>query len=273
MFGSLVVIFPTPHEGGTLILSSEGEQWSFDGSKMLASSTPDAPKVAFVAFYSDTTHEVLPVISGCRITLTYNLYFEDTAYPAQAKDERYKVVYDALTEIIDDKEAFPVSDILCFGLAHQYSLTKDEEKSSGAGYYIEDLEGHLKGSDALVYAVCEDMGLRVSLRAFYRDSDYCGYDDDTVEEFYIGSRFIGDSDHVDRRIESTTDLYRRCHGFTKVGTWRDNEIFSTWITPKSKGNRLRSAYLAHGNAASLDFVYGDVCLLVQRPDSGRIIYL
>lgn len=37
-------------------------------------SNTDAAAIQWAAFYSDCEHEVLPVTSGHRITLTYNLY-------------------------------------------------------------------------------------------------------------------------------------------------------------------------------------------------------
>ncbi|KZT24045.1 hypothetical protein NEOLEDRAFT_1210256, partial [Neolentinus lepideus HHB14362 ss-1] len=39
MFGSLVVVYPTPHEGGALILCHRGKEWEFDSGKILASRT------------------------------------------------------------------------------------------------------------------------------------------------------------------------------------------------------------------------------------------
>ncbi len=79
MFGSLVVVFPTPHEGGTLVLRHHGKEWTFDSGKILA----NAPNcVAYVAFFSDVEHEVSPVASGHRVTVTYNLYWDD----ADARD-------------------------------------------------------------------------------------------------------------------------------------------------------------------------------------------
>ena len=35
----------------------------------------DSDEIQWAAFYSDCEHEVLPVTSGHRVTLTYNLYF------------------------------------------------------------------------------------------------------------------------------------------------------------------------------------------------------
>jgi hypothetical protein len=75
MFGSLVIVFPTPHEGGTLLLRHRGREWTFDSGHAL--SNKEEPSIGYVAFFSDIEHEVAPVISGRRITLTYNLYFED----------------------------------------------------------------------------------------------------------------------------------------------------------------------------------------------------
>uniref|UniRef100_A0A0W0GCS6 Fe2OG dioxygenase domain-containing protein n=1 Tax=Moniliophthora roreri TaxID=221103 RepID=A0A0W0GCS6_MONRR len=76
MFGSLVIIFPTAHKGGQLILSENGSVWTFDAPEALIESTPSTPEVALVVFYSNVTHKVKPVTKGARVTLTYNLYFE-----------------------------------------------------------------------------------------------------------------------------------------------------------------------------------------------------
>lgn len=42
----------------------------------------DSKDIQWAAFYSDCEHEVLPVTSGYRVTLTYNLYF-GTPEPVQ----------------------------------------------------------------------------------------------------------------------------------------------------------------------------------------------
>ncbi len=66
MFGSLVVCLPSEFTGGALVTRHLGRQVMFDWS---SSATTH-----WAAFYSDVEHEVLPVTSGHRITLTYNLY-------------------------------------------------------------------------------------------------------------------------------------------------------------------------------------------------------
>jgi hypothetical protein len=77
MFGSLVVIYPTPHEGGELILCHKDCEWNFDVNS-LTSSQP-SPSLAYVTFYSDTKHKVMKVTSGHRVTVIYNLYLVDLA--------------------------------------------------------------------------------------------------------------------------------------------------------------------------------------------------
>ncbi|EEB97127.1 hypothetical protein MPER_03612 [Moniliophthora perniciosa FA553] len=107
MFASLVIVFPVKHQGGTLVLSEKNHEWKFDAPQLLENSTPSEPEIAFVAFYSDTTHEVLPVTSGNRVTLTYNLYFE---YAAEASllppIASYSVVKEALQEILAEPKLF-----------------------------------------------------------------------------------------------------------------------------------------------------------------------
>lgn len=67
-FGSLVVCLPYPHQGGQLRMAHQGQETICDWSAKKGEA------IKWAAFYSDCEHEVLEVISGHRITLTYNLY-------------------------------------------------------------------------------------------------------------------------------------------------------------------------------------------------------
>ena len=81
---------PSPHQGGALLLRHLGQEWTFDSGEALA-ATKDQPSIGYVAFFSDIEHEVAPVTSGHRITLTYNLYFDDggSVSPNDAVSERF----------------------------------------------------------------------------------------------------------------------------------------------------------------------------------------
>src|SRR5208337_1979483 len=67
MFATLVVVLPSSCAGGELVVRHK------DRSARLDLRAEDPAEVAFAAFYADCLHEVLPVTSGCRLTLVYNL--------------------------------------------------------------------------------------------------------------------------------------------------------------------------------------------------------
>lgn len=67
MFATLVVALPSRFEGGELVLRHGGREERLD------LRAEDPAEAAFVAFYADCVHEVLPVTTGHRLILTYNL--------------------------------------------------------------------------------------------------------------------------------------------------------------------------------------------------------
>nr|XP_018907675.1 PREDICTED: uncharacterized protein LOC109037454 [Bemisia tabaci] len=67
MFATLVVCLPSPHEGGKLVLTHDNEKYEFETALSSNFST------SYAAWYADICHEVLPVTSGYRLMLTYNL--------------------------------------------------------------------------------------------------------------------------------------------------------------------------------------------------------
>ncbi|MFS8065308.1 MAG: 2OG-Fe(II) oxygenase [Byssovorax sp.] len=69
MVGSLAVELPSRHEGGAFVVEHRGEKKVFRGA---ARGVLD---LSLLAFYADCHHEVKPVDSGYRITLTYHLLF------------------------------------------------------------------------------------------------------------------------------------------------------------------------------------------------------
>ncbi|KAI1767563.1 hypothetical protein GGR53DRAFT_99628 [Hypoxylon sp. FL1150] len=70
MFGTLVVSLPSPHEGGDVVVKHCGME------KILQTSEEE---MACLFWYSDVSHEVLPVTSGYRWVLTYNLAIDPAA--------------------------------------------------------------------------------------------------------------------------------------------------------------------------------------------------
>ena len=136
-----MIVFPTAHEGGALaIRQHEGKddekvtkEWVFDSSALLADCTESS--IAYVAFFSDVEHEVLPVTSGHRVTITYNLYFTESASTVPKQPRGLSLlqpvgsdvfhVMQALQRLLDDPHILPEGGTLGFGLRHQYPRTAE----------------------------------------------------------------------------------------------------------------------------------------------------
>lgn len=70
MIATLVVILPTEHQGGELIIDHLGVK------KVYKLQLTEMNKFSCIAFYADCHHEVKEVTSGYRVSLTYNLILE-----------------------------------------------------------------------------------------------------------------------------------------------------------------------------------------------------
>jgi len=67
MFGTLVVVLPSVHRGGELVIRHDGRE------VMVDVSATEMSELAFIAFYADCQHEVRPIVEGNRVCLVYNL--------------------------------------------------------------------------------------------------------------------------------------------------------------------------------------------------------
>lgn len=69
MFASLIVVFPTPHEGGNILLrcgSGEHQEEILDISAWLKAA--EEPSIAYALFSNDVAHEVYEVTHGPSLT-------------------------------------------------------------------------------------------------------------------------------------------------------------------------------------------------------------
>ena len=80
MFATLVIVLPSPNSGGKLVVRHAGQEVCYD------MHPPEPSQAAFAAFYADCLHEVLPVMTGWRLTLVYNLVRAAPGGALQAPD-------------------------------------------------------------------------------------------------------------------------------------------------------------------------------------------
>lgn len=259
MFGSLVIIFPTVHEGGCLFLRHGGKQWEFDSAKA-ASEQPDL-SVGYIAFYSDVEHEVSLVKSGYRVTLTYNLYFCSSirARPILATSPVEAAFTDALRAVLDDRTFLPNGGYLGFALSHHYPI-KDS---------LGPLIGNLKGVDAVIEKVCGKLSLKASLKVMYKADDYRHPDRlvmlNKVPE--IGSYQVEDA--MGYFLKEYFGAKEVVSGGEEVVAKKDVEIW--WVTDEPKVDEnpaFKTPFIAYGNEASLDYLYGACSLVVSVGAAG-----
>jgi hypothetical protein len=96
MFGTLVVVLPSAHGGGELMIRHGTREVSVN------LSSPDVSELRFAAFYADCEHEVKPITHGSRVCLTYNLSLADKGQKQQA----------ALTAPLYEREVAAAADML-----------------------------------------------------------------------------------------------------------------------------------------------------------------
>ena len=304
MFGSLVVVFPTPHEGGTLFLRHHGHEWMFDSAT--AFEALDQPTIGYVAFFSDIEHEVTPVISGHRITLTYNLYFDDDdglddvvskhLIPAQVPNQ--VGFREAFKVLLENPEFMADGGTLAFGLRHIYPIKRN----------LKHVYNVLKGSDAVVYQTMGTLGFEPVLYVHYdNDDDYeddgDGDDDEDDDEEENDENDDENDDNDDEDEDEDEDYDNPCRGVMvdrlmdfndsyhdesvldvvqeaggipvrQVG-WKVRETSNhenpesvEWVTPLTMYNRQEGAFASYGNEPSLTWAYGDVCMIVRIGKAG-----
>ncbi|KZV90431.1 hypothetical protein EXIGLDRAFT_837831 [Exidia glandulosa HHB12029] len=265
MFGSLVLNFPTKHEGGALVLRHDGREHVHDAS---AAAYTSPEQVSWVAFYSDVEHEVLPVKSGHRITLTYNLYFTEglTAVPSLPSIESLQL---AFQNVLKDETFFPAGGRLGFGLKHQYPVpTKVDWKQRKKA--LQDLSHVLKGGDRAIFHTAHLLGLQPKLAMAYNfgrtgvyllDSVYSGDGqvDSWAEEMEwrkaeLVEPYIPEPDHYSYEY------------YVKAAK---KAVPVEWIVPYTSSTRVESHFVAYGNEASLSSIYGDLVMIVTVPEKSK----
>ena len=168
MFGSLIVILPTVYEGGELILRRGGEEWTFDSADVVrtiqvglppASRPTSTPHAAFIAFFGGVEHEITPVSSGYRVTLTYNLYRKSSAVPPNPVYTEFEAqLMEGLAQLLKGPSFLPKGGILGFGLDHKYPINPTSTDLRG-------IEKCLKGMDESIRRVCESLSLKTTIGA------------------------------------------------------------------------------------------------------------
>ncbi|KAI0334272.1 hypothetical protein GY45DRAFT_1318758 [Cubamyces sp. BRFM 1775] len=294
MFGSLVIVFPTPHEGGALVLRDDHDaskdiegggsdpqiaanvtsgrrEWTVDSGTLLAQRTE--PSIAYVAFFSDTEHEVMPVLSGYRVTLTYNLYAipkgsvagggaepgppaaESVSALSRPVKLAEQTLRSTLESLLGDPTFLPRGGNLLFGLYHRYPVPTD-------GDTLQKIAPRLNGSDAILWQVAHGLSLDTIVKMVYHDEET--YE---VEQSYV----MCDHDvPLDRWGEIHGCIKDIMEGKPVIPDADDPTLQVHWVgTSPWRSNAEKQAYVTYGNQPCITHTYWRFALLVPVGPYGQ----
>jgi len=284
MFGSLVCLLPSAHEGGNLLLSHRNHEFTFDGQVLLQGAPPAS--MAWVAFFGDIEHEVALVTSGHRITITFNLYFDSNfggPIPQATSEYLFK---SELKKLIDDPLLSSAHPFLGFGLDYAYPFQKA---------ILEPDSINLKGVDATLIRILNELEVDYDFYLLYRESereDGC--------PFRVLSKNIFDGKYLDSRHHNSSRLFSKSflvfdpivgspedlvpslsgqEGWT--GLWEDfynlyregikfPRLDVEWVTRPREENLDRSFAVIHGNEARPGYLYHFLCVVVKLSEPEEV---
>ena len=248
MFGSLVVSLPSQFTGGALVTRHQGHTVMFDWS-----SSPTTTQWA--AFYSDVEHEVLPVTSGYRFTLTYNLYYTLSACHPVSLDITTSPLYKELQAALKTPHFMREGGTLGFFCRYRYvECENDEFLKFGEAPF-------LKGEDMIIYRVAKSLGLSVQLKAICGGDDY-GYG---RRNFIVPSFQHKVNDQPVINGTEDEDELKKAFGYVENA---ENVRWCVW-TEERKVPLLSCLFF--GNEEAADAYYQSAALLIEVPKftSGR----
>jgi hypothetical protein len=117
MVATLVIVLPSVHEGGELILYHDGWQYEipFPGAA-------SGYELSCAAFYADCQHEVRPIQNGYRLCLTYNVTLNKSRSKKGIKAPSYGATATSIGRLLENWHTNGDSQRLAVILDHRYTL-------------------------------------------------------------------------------------------------------------------------------------------------------
>jgi 2OG-Fe(II) oxygenase superfamily len=267
MIATLVVVLPTEHKGGDLLLMNKN--WTFDSANLVSKEAAKEPRLAFVAFYSDIDHEVTPVESGYRVTVTYNLYCSKPLSPAAPKvslrvsPEEVRV-REAIRWILEKEDALPKGGVIAFGLTYKYPIDPRD-----IGSLNKTFRGILKGGDALIERACQSLNLDLRVQALYTKDGVDPVRGSGGLTYLTRTTSVETPDYASEDAE-----YHLKEALDDVGYSakpydyshkKSNKRPVLWLTTPGTLLETSAPWIAYGNEASISFIYGTLVLTADVP--------
>jgi len=223
MFGSLIMCLPSRHAGGGLVLRHQGREERVDFD-----SAYDPGEIRWAAFFADCEHEVLPVTSGHRLCLAFNLVLaKGKGHAPVAPASEDEVLLPGLRHIAETRG----NDLTAILLEHRYT----EE-----GLSVAALKGDDRARAAALFAAAEKAGLtaRLALVSLYQMGQL---EEDYEDDCYYSRK---------RRRGGGMEKGQETNG--EMGeVFEESLTVEHWRTPEDKKERLGSLAIPEANVLSL----------------------
>ncbi|KAJ3308482.1 hypothetical protein HDU76_003954 [Blyttiomyces sp. JEL0837] len=189
-FGSLVVCLPTRFKGGELVLRE-----SETGVEKVVDWSTDEPcsVLKWVAFVGTVEHEVLEVLEGHRVTLTYDLYYVDenlddyqsldtfnttpNPTPSIKMDSTTSVIQNIFSKRNNDPHFAPDGTTLGYFCQHRYSADISES-------YIDNAmePPKLLGRDLAFFNAAKSLGWVTEIVPVFDERRWNNWDYESYED-------------------------------------------------------------------------------------------
>jgi len=192
--GSLVLSLPSTFSGGTLVVSSEacGSQSSTSRFSGHTSEVSGAVAIPWCAFFSDCKHWIEPVITGCRVTVTYRLLSSSKGQVTESSltapcTAELDAAVNGVREALADPSFLPHGGHVGVALQHGYPGTAwpDElhpDTTASGDELAEAAARMLKGSDAVLFQSLRGLSFSPKVYATVRFPDAAETDSDSEDE-------------------------------------------------------------------------------------------
>ncbi|MCJ1464001.1 hypothetical protein MMC07_002611 [Pseudocyphellaria aurata] len=271
MMGSLVICLPHAFTGGELVVEHLGHKVSYAWGGQ-EQQDQDNSNVHWAFFYSDVQHEILPVISGHRITLTYNVFATPANEPPmQSVNLATNSFGQALTKALAKEDFLPNGGALGFSCHHLYPHT-----SEGFGDMM------LKGVDAVIMTTAKQLGLDSCIEPVWKSSaGFCMAEEYEEEEGVscgcqqcaLAAGKVPASYAIGGKLQAAaTHDYLDSEGMMSDGAaerlpkdYTARNVHSVKWVQKDFKFALALCGLAWGNEASLSAMYSAAAIIVKVP--------
>lgn len=171
--GTIVIVLPTKHTGGDLIIKHQDQSWTFQSDSIPANT------IGWTAFYNDCPHQVQPVTSGYRVTLTYNVFINrDGCKPNEPYDYKEclhdfnigpKIDLNPTTHLMKHIEPLIIRHKMGIVLNHEYTMVNLQPQQ------LKGLDHHLYQMLSTSYN-CRLVSILINVE------EYHGYEGENTDE-------------------------------------------------------------------------------------------